>query len=111
MIRRILLLSVFLSLPATSAWAADTVNDSFCVGYIRTALGEFPVEGLNRNNLWLAWHETVKSTINANQLSEQDFQSGRDRFKQQLASNNVQAMTDTSDDDCDLGRNSTWVWW
>ncbi|MEP5765966.1 MAG: hypothetical protein ABJ308_15325 [Halieaceae bacterium] len=114
MIRRTLLNILFilpLTLVVNIAWAADDVSDSWCNGYIRSALGALPVDGLNRNNLWLAWNETVNSAIIAGQLDKKDSQAGYDAFSQQLASNNVQAMIDTSDDQCDLGRNSTWVWW
>jgi hypothetical protein len=97
-----------LSLGAGQAMAK---GDSWCHGYIKKALGEFPVEGFNRNDLWLAWNETVKQTIIADNLSEDAYQAGRDTFQQQLEANDVAAMNETSDDECDFGRNSTWVWW
>ena len=86
-------------------------GDSWCHGFIIKALGEFPVERLNRNDLWLAWNETVKETIIMGQLNPEKYQAGRDSFQQQFEANNVGAMIDASDDECDMGRNSTWVWW
>jgi len=110
MLRRVIL-SMLLTLPVSGAWADGNSHDSFCHGYIRKALGEFPVDGLDRHNLWLAWNETVKLLLIEGELDQGQNQAGRDLFSQQLASNNVAGMVETSDEECNLGRNSTWVWW
>ncbi len=98
-------------LAATGASAADTDRDSFCHGYIKKALGELPIEGVNRNDMWLAWHETVQTTLIVDQLDKSRYQEGRDTFTQQLAANNVEAMEDVVEGDCELGQNPTWRFW
>lgn len=103
-----IVLALCLALGAGNVMAK---GDSWCHGYIKKALGEFPVEGLNRNDLWLAWNETVRQTIIEGNLNQESYQAGRDTFQQQFEAGNFAAMEETSDDECDLGRNSTWVWW
>ena len=103
-----LILATVLSLGAVNALAE---GDSWCRGYVIKALGEFPIQGFDRNDLWLAWNETVRDTLGAGVLNVDKYQSGRDSFQRQFEANNVAAMIETSDEECDQGRNSTWVWW
>ena len=96
------------SLPAA---AAKEDRYSYCHGYIKKALGELPIEGLDRNNMWLAWNVTVQKALIEGELNKDRYQAGRDDFSQQMASSNVAAMEDVVEGECELGKNPTWVWW
>ena len=98
-------------LAASGAVAANPDRDSFCHGYIKKALGEAPIEGLNRNDMWLAWHETVQTTLIVDQLNKSRYQEGRDTFSRQMAAQDIEAMEDVVEGDCELGQNPTWRWW
>jgi len=111
MLRQCLLAAVF-TLPSVATLAEDEEQSySWCRGYAVQALGALPVAGLSRTDLWLAWNETVQYTIINGELNEAEYTAGREKFSRQLAANNVAAMIETSDENCDLGRNSLWVWW
>jgi hypothetical protein len=109
--RRLALCLTIAFLAPLSAAAADSGKYSYCHGYIQKALGAFPIENLDRNGMWLAWNVTVKEVLIAGTLDKDRFQAGRDDFSQQLASSNFAAMEDVVDEECDLGENSSWVWW
>lgn len=93
------------------ALAEDSQRASFCHGYIKKALGELPIEELDRGNMWLAWHETVQTALIADKLDKTQYQRGRDRFSSQLAAGDVSAMEDVVEGECELGKNRTWRWW
>jgi hypothetical protein len=99
-------------LAVNPATAADKQGQySFCHGYIKKALGELPIEQLDRNDMWLAWNVTVKKTIVEGELDKSRYQAGRDAFSQQLAAGNTAAMEAVVEGDCELGKNPTWRWW
>ena len=100
--------AVVLAQPAS---AAKEDRYSYCHGYIKKALGDFPIDGLDRNDMWLAWNVTVKKTIIEGDLNKDRYQAGRDDFSQQAAAGNLAAMEDVVEGDCELGKNPTWVWW
>ena len=106
-----LFLTVLLATITAFAWADKHTNDSWCHGYIKKGLGEFPIEGLDRNNMWLAWNETVRAVVVEGDVDQGSYQAGRDAFAQQQSANNVQAMIDVTNGRCELGKNPTWVWW
>lgn len=78
---------------------------SFCHGYIQKGLGEYPVDGVDRNAMWLSWNEVIATTLFDKQKDEPSYQQGRDRFAEQLAANNVAGMQDVVENDCDQGYN------
>ena len=109
-----LVLSVLLSSALLAGCgSSSTSNDlaSFCHGYIQKGLGEYPVEGLDRKAMWLSWNEVVATTLFEKKMDQASYQDGRDSFAQQLAANNVSAMQDVVEDDCDQGYNPLWGGW
>jgi hypothetical protein len=96
------------SLPVS---AAKEERYSYCHGYIKKALGALPIEELDRRDMWLAWNVTVKKALIEGEVNKERYQAGRDDFSRQLASNNVAAMEDVVEGECELGQNPTWVWW
>lgn len=108
MVFSIAALALVMSQPAA---AAKDDRYSYCHGYIKKALGELPIEGLDRNDMWLAWNVTVQKTIIDGNLNKDRYQAGRDDFSAQMAASNAAAMEDVVEGDCELGKNPTWVWW
>ena len=104
----IVALALVASQPAA---AAKDDRYSYCHGYIKKALGELPIEGLDRNDMWLAWNVTVQKTIIEGNLNKDRYQAGRDDFSAQMTASNAAAMEDVVEGDCELGKNPTWVWW
>ena len=92
-------------LSGCGSTATDGHLASFCHGYIHKGLGEYPVDGVDRNAMWLSWNEVVETTLFEGQKDETSYQQGRDRFAEQLAANNVSGMQDVVEDDCDQGYN------
>ena len=75
----------------------------YCRGFLATSLGAFPVEGLSRGQLWLAWNEVVKLAPAEPVASGQEYAEGREFFNSMLASGNAQAIVDEADGACALG--------
>jgi hypothetical protein len=111
--RRTLFTAMLTAMLAGCGSTATTDGDlaSFCHGYIQKGLGEYPVEGVDRNAMWLSWNEVIPVTLFEGQKNEPSYQQGRDTFGEQLAANNVSAMQDVVEDDCDQGYNPLWRWW
>jgi hypothetical protein len=107
----IALLALAGAFSGCSSTSAPAESASFCHGYIQKSLGEMPIEGVDRNLLWLSWNEVVKSTIFEDALVEPGFKEGRDTFSRQLAANDVAAMEEYTEGECDLSSNPLWVWW
>jgi hypothetical protein len=84
---------------------------SWCQGFIVKALGEFPVNGLSRVNLWLDWNEIVSETAVNNSLNQERYQAGRDQFSRLNEAGDAQRIIETSNEDCAIGRNPGWLWW
>ncbi len=103
-----LLLSAAAITPQASA---DAARDSFCHGYIRKALGETPIDGVDRRNLWLAWHETVQTALIEGRLQSDEAERGEALFASQLADADSVAMEGVVEGKCELGKNRTWRWW
>ncbi len=112
--RRIVSIAL-LSATATLGGCASNVTDgdlaSFCHGYIQKGLGEYPVDQVDRNAMWLSWNEVVPITLFEGQMDQPSYEEGRATFGEQLAANNVSAMQSTIDSDCDQGENHLWRWW
>ena len=70
-----------------------------------------PIDGVNRNAMWLSWNEVVQITLVEGEMDQASYQEGRDTFSEQLAANNVSAMQSVVDHDCDQGENHLWRWW
>ncbi len=96
-----------------SSPATDTGSHlaSFCHGYIQKGLGEYPIDDVDRNAMWLSWNKVVAETLFEDQLDQTSFQNGRDVFGEQLAANDVEGMQSTIASDCDQGENPLWRWW
>ena len=75
----------------------------YCRGFLTTSLGAFPVEGLSRTRLWLAWNEVVKATDPSFDTQGQEFVEGREFFTTMLESGNAQAIIDEADGPCAMG--------
>lgn len=105
-----ILLSLVLLFNGGVAAAEDKAN-SFCRGFIIKALDESTVEGESRIDLWLGWNATVTSTGSDGTFNESEYQQGRDRFDDRLASGGASAVLEVRNEDCDMGRNDGWVWW
>ncbi len=105
---RLALFIILFLFPAASFADEDY---SWCQGYVVGALGEFPVKGLSRTNLWLDWNVIVAETLGANKLNPDRYQAGRDHFTRLHHDSNAQAIIETSEEDCALGRNPGWIWW
>ena len=99
------------ALGGCASSVTDVEQASFCHGYIQKGLGEYPVDGLDRNAMWLSWNAVVPLTVYEGQKEPDSYQRGRDTFGRQLAANDVGAMEEVMDNDCDQGENSTWRWW
>ena len=104
-----LVLCIFLLLFPAASFAEE--DYSWCQGYVVGALGEFPVKGLSRINLWLDWNVIVAETLGANDLNQDRYQAGRDHFARLHHESNARAIIDTSEEDCAVGRNPGWIWW
>ena len=105
-----LLLAVTLTLTSTSALAIQwpwqeppETRLEYCRGFLATGLGAFPVDGLSRIQLWLAWNEVVKLTPTAFDTQDAQYLEGRSFFNSMLESGNTQAIIDTADGSCALG--------
>ncbi|MCZ6828526.1 MAG: hypothetical protein O7F73_02865 [Gammaproteobacteria bacterium] len=104
-------LSLVTALLVCCAAASADEDYSWCQGYIVKALGEFPVKGLSRVNLWLVWNEIVSETVVSNSLNQARYQTGRDHFSRLRDENNVQGIIDVAEQDCAVGRGPGWLWW
>jgi len=104
----LVILALVLPLPVQ---AEDSQRASFCHGYIKKALGELPIEGVDRRNMWLAWHETVQTALISGEIDKAEYQRGRDSFSSQFTAKDYAAMADVVDGRCELGKNRTWRWW
>ncbi len=58
----------------------QTVDYSFCKGFVYAGLGSVPVENLSRIQLWLAWNEVVKLTPTAFDTQDAQYLEGRSFF-------------------------------
>ena len=105
---RYLIAACLLALPGIIHANED---NSWCQGYVIKALGEFPVKGLSRTNLWLDWNAIVAVTIAAGKRDQTKYQAGRDQFSTLQAAGNARGIIDTSEERCALGRSPGWVWW
>jgi hypothetical protein len=107
---RRLLLALFLvgiSAP-TLAWQwpwQDTPEQrvEYCMGFLMRSLGDFPVEGLSRVQLWLAWNEVMKEVPVGHDSQHPEFQAGKAFFNDMLAAGNTQAILDQADGACAMG--------
>lgn len=111
---RLVLPALLLSILLAGCSSSTTTNGdlaSFCHGYIQKGLGEYPVDGVDRKAMWLSWNEVVPTTLFEKKMDQSSYQNGRDTFAQQLAANDVSAMQDVIEDDCDQGYNPLWGGW
>lgn len=109
MLHRFLLVTVLLFV-SNFACAGDE-DYSWCQGYIVKALGEFPVKGLSRVNMWLDWNQIVGETVVNDSLNQDRYQAGRDHFSSLREAGDVQGLINASEEDCAVGRNPLWLWW
>ena len=105
------LLCFVLALGLAPMAVADDEDYSWCKGYVVKALGEFPVQGLSRINLWLDWNASVEQTQYGETLDENRYQAGRNEFMRLHNAGDTQGMIDTSEEECAIGRTKGWVWW
>ena len=111
MIRRHLglgLLGLALALPASALewpWSSAAQGDySYCKGFTVAALAALPVDRLSRIELWLTWNEIVRSQLEEGGLDPSQYQAGRTRFNELLASGDTSRLRAIAEGDCDLGR-------
>ncbi len=105
-----LLLAVLLTFTSVSASAIQwpwqdppETRLEYCRGFLATSLGAFPVDGLSRIQLWLAWNEVVKLTPTAFDTQDPQYVEGSSFFNSMLETGNTQAIIDTADGSCALG--------
>ncbi len=113
--RRIVSVSLLSAAAMLAGCSSTATTDgdiaSFCHGYIQKGLGEIPLDGVDRNAMWLSWNEVVPTTLHAGEMDQASFQQGRDRVSQQWAANDVDGIQEVMGDDCDQGANALWRWW
>ena len=109
MLYRALILAI--AVAASGNLYADDEDYSWCQGYVVKALGEFPVDGLNRTHLWLAWNTTVDNTIATANLNQASYQAGRNRFDELYHLGDSAAIQAVTEERCNLGREPGWRWW
>lgn len=78
-------------------------NVEYCMGFLMRSLGDFPVEGLSRVQLWLAWNEVMKEVPVGHDSQHPEFQAGKAFFNDMLAAGNTQAIVDEADGACAMG--------
>jgi hypothetical protein len=75
----------------------------YCMGFLMRSLGDFPVEGLSRVQLWLAWNEVMKEVPVGHDGGNPEFLAGKAFFNDMLAAGNTQAIVDEADETCAMG--------
>ena len=108
MVRTVLALALVLSSSTTFAiqWPwQDPPEERFdyCRGFLSTSLGAFPVAGLSRVQLWLAWNEVVKATPVEFDTQGAEYLEGREFFNSMLEAGNSQAIIDEAGGTCAMG--------
>ncbi|MDJ0878776.1 MAG: hypothetical protein QNI86_09200 [Halieaceae bacterium] len=113
--RRIVSIALLSSATALAGCASSPATDShlasFCHGYIQKGLGEYPIDDVDRNAMWLSWNEVVPVTLFAKEMDQPSYEKGRTTFGEQMAANDIRAMQSTIASDCDQGENHLWRWW
>ena len=108
MVRFLLALAICFSSATASAiqWPWQEPPETrveYCRGFLATGLGSFPVEGLSRIQLWLAWNEVVKLSPGVFDTQAQEYLEGREFFKSMLDGGNTQAIIDEAGGACAIG--------
>lgn len=75
----------------------------YCRGFLLKGLGEFPVEGLSRTQLWLAWNEVINATSLERDRKMDEVEAGKAFFTSMLDSGDIQAILDEADTTCAMG--------
>lgn len=75
----------------------------YCRGFLLKGLGAFPVEGLSRTQLWLAWNEVINATSLERDRKLEEVAAGKEFFTSMLDSGNIQAILDEADTTCAMG--------
>jgi hypothetical protein len=75
----------------------------YCRGFLLKSLGAFPVEGLSRTQLWLAWNEVINATSLERERKMDEVDAGKAFFTSNLDSGNIQAILDEADTTCAMG--------
>ena len=113
--RRTVSIALLTTAAALAGCSSSPVTDShlasFCQGYIKKGLGEYPIDDVDRNAMWLSWNEVVQETLYGGELDQPSYERGRATFGEQMAANDVLAMQATISSDCDQGENHLWRWW
>ena len=98
---------VFSSSPALSfQWPWQDPPETrieYCRGFLSTSLGAFPVEGLSRIRLWLAWNEVVKLSPESFDTEAGEYLEGREFFNSMVEAGNNQTIVDEAGGACALG--------
>jgi hypothetical protein len=106
--RTILAMALVFSSSAAFAiqWPWQEIPETrfdYCRGFLATSLGAYPVQGLSRVRLWLAWNEVVKETSLDFDPNGQEYLEGRKFFNTRLEAGDSQAIIDKAGDACALG--------
>lgn len=75
----------------------------YCRGFLATGLGSFPLEGLSRIQLWLAWNEVVKLSPGAVDTAAGQYVEGREFFNSMREAGNTRAIIDEVYRSCAVG--------
>ena len=108
MSRFILVLLLFTGSSSALAWQLpwqETPPEriDYCRGFLLKSLGAFPVEGLSRTQLWLAWNEVINATSLERARNMDEVDAGRAFFTSNLDSGNIQAILEEADTTCAMG--------
>ena len=107
--RRIILALFLVGISAPSlAWHwpwqdPPEQRTEYCMGFLMRSLGDFPVDGLSRVQLWLAWNVVMKDVPVGHDGENPEFLAGKAFFNDMLAAGNTQAIVDEADETCAMG--------
>ena len=106
-----LLLSLVLTVTATSASAADwpwqdspVERPDYCKGFVLYGLSSTQAAGASRTDLWLAWNYLVRSEPVGEGYGSDEYNAGQAQFTAMLDSTDVPSILGDADGTCGLGR-------
>ncbi|MEM6581558.1 MAG: hypothetical protein AAF699_09810 [Pseudomonadota bacterium] len=102
-------LLVALMLVAAPAWAVDwpwqsqtKANYGYCKGFVYSALGAYPMDGLSRTRLWLSWNNIIRAGYATTDASDPQYLEGQTAFDNLTASNDSASVLQIANGECNL---------
>jgi len=85
-------------------WQTQTRGDyGYCKGFISAGLATFPMKGLSRTQLWLAWNQVIQAGYVKTDPGDAQYSEGKSKFDTLLAASDTQSLVDIANGECDLG--------